>query len=185
MPFYTIIAGVNGVGKSSFSGIMKTERSDLGYVVDVDKLRQEDNSAPIAAGKTAIEKINVFLSKGISFAQETTLSGHRTERTAKSAKEKGYIVRMYYIGLSTADESIKRIQNRVDKGGHHIAPADVERRHNKRFRDLMKILPYCDEARFFDNENGFIEVAEYRNGEIIPKGGYRPPWLIELLDAYR
>lgn len=29
--------------------------------------------------------------------------------------------------------------------------------------------------------NGFVEVAEYVNGELIPKGDYRPRWLQELL----
>ena len=32
----------------------------------------------------------------------------------------------------------------------------------------------------FDNENGFIEVAEYRNGELLCKGDYRPQWLRQL-----
>ena len=45
------------------------------------------------------------------------------------------------------------------------------------------MLPYVNEAVFFDNENGFVEVAEYRNGELLPKGNYRPAWLEELLRA--
>ena len=44
-----------------------------------------------------------------------------------------------------------------------------------------RILPYCDEVTLFDNDNGFIEVAEYVNGELLPKGDYRPAWLRELL----
>ena len=32
MKTYTIIAGVNGVGKSSLTGVLKAERNDLGYV---------------------------------------------------------------------------------------------------------------------------------------------------------
>ena len=31
---------------------------------------------------------------------------------------------------------------------------------------LAAVLPYCDEAVFFDNDNGFVEIANYRNGEI-------------------
>ena len=76
---------------------------------------------------------------------------------------------------------MKRIENRVAKGGHNIPAGDVARRFNNRFDSLIKILPYCDEVVFFDNDNGFIEVAEYSNGEIIPKGDYRPAWLRELI----
>ena len=33
-----------------------------------------------------------------------------------------------------------------------------------RFESLVRVLPYCDEVALFDNENGFVEVAEYTNG---------------------
>jgi len=48
---------------------------------------------------------------------------------------------------------------------------------------LARILPYCDEAVFFDNDNGFFEVAEYRNGELILKGSKLPDWVRELSDT--
>ena len=37
MKLYTIIGGVNGSGKSSLTGALKAERSDLGIIIDVDK----------------------------------------------------------------------------------------------------------------------------------------------------
>ena len=43
------------------------------------------------------------------------------------------------------------------------------------------MLPYCDEAEFYDNDNGFVLVAEYRNGEIRTVGSRHPLWLMELL----
>ena len=181
MPIYTIIAGVNGVGKSSLTGVLKAERNDLGYVIDVDKIAFDNDCSAIESGKMALNKIEECLSKNVSFGQETTLSGMRTEKTILSASDKGYEVRLFYIGLNTYDESIKRIKNRVEKGGHNIQEEDVHRRHSKRFDDLIKILPYCTEVHLFDNENGFVEVAEYKNGEIITKGDYRPKWLCELI----
>lgn len=75
-----------------------------------------------------------------------------------------------------------RIENRVEKGGHNIPDSDVKRRFNKRFEDLTVILQYCDEATFFDNENGFVAVAEYKNGEILQKGSLKPKWLEELME---
>ncbi|MDR0294121.1 MAG: hypothetical protein LBH95_08225 [Oscillospiraceae bacterium] len=119
--------------------------------------------------------------RGFSFSQETTLSGHLTEKTIKTAKEKEYAVRLFYIGLNTQEESIKRIKNRVEKGGHNIDSDDITRRYNKRFDDLLVILPYCNEVHFYDNENGFVEVGEYKNGEIITKGDYRPIWFKDLI----
>lgn len=73
----------------------------------------------------------------------------------------------------------------MSKGGHDIPTKDVQRRFQNRFRDLIKILPYCDEAVFFDNDNGFAEVAEYKNGELISKGNVKPQWFISLENEMR
>jgi hypothetical protein len=35
----------------------------------------------------------------------------------------------------------------------------------------------------YDNENGFAQVAEYKNGELISKGDYCSKWLYILKDA--
>lgn len=84
------------------------------------------------------------------------------------------------MGLDTSEESLKRIQNRVKKGGHDIPPEDVLKRFGSRFRDVERILPYCDEATFFDNENGFRAVGEYRNGEVMQISDQIPEWFLHL-----
>ena len=180
MKTYTIIGGVNGTGKSSLTGVLKTQTTDLGQVIDVDKITAENGGSAIKGGKIALERIRVCLDKGISFTQETTLSGRKTEITVQEAREKGYSVRLYYIGLDSAEECLQRIENRVAHGGHNIREEDVLRRFAGRWEAVAKILPYCDEARFFDNYNGFTEVAEYVNGELILKGNKHPAWVQEL-----
>ena len=72
-----------------------------------------------------MKKINECIEKGVSFTQETTLSGRRTEATAREVVEKGYRVRLYYIGLDSAAESVSRIANRVKRGGHDIPTQGV------------------------------------------------------------
>ena len=181
MKTYTIIGGVNGVGKSSFTGVLKERSTDLGVIVDVDKITAELGGNALAGGKAALRKISECIDKGISFTQETTLSGRKTEATAKQVKELGYHVRLFYIGLDTAEESLSRIANRVKRGGHDIPQDDVVRRFAGRWEAVSKVLPYCDEAEFYDNDNGFVLVAEYRNGELRTVGNRRPQWLMELL----
>lgn len=179
MKIYTIIGGVNGAGKSSLTGALKAERSDLGTIIDVDQLNARLGGM-MEGGRAAVKKIDHCMERGLSFTQETTLSGIRTERTIRRAKDRGYTVRLYYVGLDTLSESLRRIENRVRKGGHDIPRRDVERRFQGRFEDLARILPYCDEAVFFDNDNGFKEVAEYRNGELNVRGSSSPAWVQEL-----
>lgn len=180
MKTYTIIGGVNGVGKSSFTGVLKERSTDLGTIIDVDKITADMGGNPFSGGRVAVAKIRECLDRGVSFTQETTLSGRKTEATAKEAKENGYYVRLFYVALDTAEESMQRIQNRVKRGGHNIQDDDVVRRFAGRWEAVRKVLPFCDEAEFYDNDNGFVKVAEYRNGEIRPVGQLRPKWLDEL-----
>ena len=180
MKIYTIVGGVNGTGKSSLTGVLKAQLNDLGVIVDVDKITAQVGGSAIQGGKIALDRIADCLNKGISFTQETTLSGRKTEATAAQAKAQGYFVRLYYVGLDTPEECLQRIENRVKHGGHDIREEDVLRRFAGRWEAVAKVLPYCDEARFFDNFNGFVEVAEYKNGELITKGDKLPAWVMEL-----
>ena len=148
MKTYTIIGGVNGVGKSSFTGVLKERTTDLGVIIDVDKITAGLGGNPLAGGKAALTMIRDCINRNISFTQETTLSGYKTEATAKEVKERGYYVRMFYVGLDTLLESLIRIDNRVKRGGHNIPKADVQRRFSGRWEAVAKVLPYCDEAEF-------------------------------------
>ncbi len=179
MKICTIIGGVNGAGKSSLTGVLKSERSDLGKIIDVDKLAVLHGSF-VEGGKAAIEMQEQYIREGISFTQETTLSGQRPLRMIREAKEAGYYVRLFYVGISTAQEAVRRIENRVSKGGHDIPREDVLRRFNERNAALAKVLDYVDEAVLYDNENGFVAIAEYKNGELVPRGEYAPDWLKDL-----
>ena len=182
MKTYTIIGGVNGTGKSSLTGVLKAQRNDLGRIIDVDRITALNGGSAIQGGKVALERIRECLEKGLSFTQETTLSGRKTEFTAQEARERGYTVRLFYVGLDSAEECLLRIENRVAHGGHDIREEDVLRRFAGRWEALAKVLPYCDEAHFFDNYNGFIEVAEYVNGELIVRDSAHPRWVEELRD---
>ena len=85
MKVYTIIGGVNGTGKSSLTGVLRAQRNDLGVIVDVDRITALAGVSPLEGGKMAIRRIDDCLNKGVSFTQESTLSGFRTAQTAARA----------------------------------------------------------------------------------------------------
>lgn len=176
---YIIIAGVNGTGKSSLRGVLEGQNVLLGHIIDADAIAKENGFDNIKAGKKAIEEIDYCLENNISFTQETTLAGHRTVRTIKQARKQGYYITMYYVGLNSIDESLQRIANRVRKGGHNIPSVDVKRRFEKRISSLGKVIPLCDEIIFYDNENGFVKVAEIKNNKFQYTNGYKPDWLVK------
>ena len=61
MKIYTIIGGVNGVGKSSFTGVLKEPTMDLGTIVDVCKITAELEKNTLACYKAARIKIREFI----------------------------------------------------------------------------------------------------------------------------
>ena len=111
---------------------------------------------PFAGDKAALTMIRDCVHRNVSFTQATTLSGYKTEATAQEVKELGYHLRMFYVGLDTLSESLLRIDNRVKRGGHNIPKADVERRFAGRWEAVAKVLPFCDEAEFYDTDNCFV-----------------------------
>lgn len=184
MKEYILIAGVNGTGKSSFRGVLEGQGVPLGHIVDPDMIAKQNKFNEIAAGKQAVREIQNCLKNGETITQETTLSGSQVKKTILKAKNSGYKITMYYIGLNTKYESIYRIANRVRKGGHDIPPDDVIRRFEHRFEKLDRIVPLCDKVVFYDNENGFAKVAEITDGAFHYTNGYRPDWITEYYTGY-
>ena len=84
MKTYTIIAGVNGAGKSSLTGVLRQEMNDLGVIVDVDKLAAANNGNNILAGRLAIQRIRSCLKKRrvLHAGNHAFRFSHRPYRTA-------------------------------------------------------------------------------------------------------
>lgn len=160
--------------------MLQSERRDLGEIINVDDIAAEKEISNIEAGKIALAKIKLLMNKGLNFTQETTLSGIKTSQTISRARRRGYYIRLYYVGLETVEESIQRIRIRAENGGHFIPDEDVVRRFNSRYDNLMRILPLCDEVHFYDNCNGFIEIARILEGQLLFRNALTPRWMIEL-----
>ena len=50
-----------------------------------------------------------------------------------------------------------------------------------RFEDLLRVLPWCDSVKFYDNRNGFQLVALWQNGLFQLVGFTQPQWLKDLI----
>lgn len=123
-------------------------------------------------------KINKkYIIEGISFNQETTLSGKSIISNTKLAKEKGFYVTMNYIGVESVDIAKERVAIRVSKGGHGIPDEAIERRYDDSLANLNKVISMCDKINIYDNTEMFKLVMAVNNGEIIWKDRNSPSWL--------
>lgn len=166
---YIIFAGVNGAGKSTFYNHIEGFPNKR---INSDEILREMNGDwknrmdQINAMREAVRRINEYIQNGISFNQETTLTGNSIIKNIKKAKDKGYIIKVYYIGLESADLAIQRVRTRVQKGGHGIEENDIRRRYKQSLENFVEILPICDKVEVYDNTDRFACVALFENGQM-------------------
>lgn len=90
MKKYILIAGVNGVGKSTLYQSLQSLQ-DMPRV-NTDEIVKEfgdwrNIGDVIAAGKIAVKRISQYFDEGITFNQETTLCGKSILSNIKRAKK--------------------------------------------------------------------------------------------------
>ncbi|MEG0217775.1 MAG: hypothetical protein RR655_05580, partial [Raoultibacter sp.] len=120
----------------------------------------------VKAGKQAIRLIKNCLAEGLSFNQETTLTGHFIMQTIKQAHELGYYITLYYIGIEDPEIANARIAHRKSLGGHGIDPELVRRRAVASFENLVLAIPLCDEVFLFDNTHLMQSIAKIERGDL-------------------
>ena len=185
---YVIIAGVNGAGKTTFFSMENTfEKLE---VVNLDNVVRtigswKNSSDVIKAGKIVVNKIRDFLDKGIPFVQETTLCGRSILNNINKAKELSYFVELCYIGLENPEIAKERVEQRVKNGGHGISNEVIERRYYDSLRNLINILPICDQTAIYDNTSKLERVAFFEAGLCKWTAKNVPEWYrkIILLDT--
>jgi len=108
----------------------------------------EANSAAWYEGKRLLERA---IRERIDFAFETTLGGRTIATMLDSALAIGIEVRIWYVGLSSVELHIQRVQSRAARGGHNIPHETIRKRYDLSRYNLIHLLPKLTELRVFDN----------------------------------
>ncbi|NFA42562.1 ATP-binding cassette domain-containing protein [Clostridium botulinum] len=179
---YTIFAGVNGAGKTSiYKSIYYNENKDEKRINTDEMVARigswKDSNLQIKCAREAVNLIKNYILEGISFNQETTLSGKSIIKNIKFAKENGFYIVMNYVAVKDPEIAKERVKIRVGKGGHGIPDKDIERRYYDSLKNLNDVIDICDEVNIYDNTEVLREVVYLKNGEIIWKDKKIPNWL--------
>ena len=152
-----IISGCNGAGKTTASYTVLPEILNCKEFVNADEIARglspfNPSSVAIEAGKLMLQRIEELLKRNETFSIETTLATRSYVNLVKRAQEQGYSIRLLFFWLSTPELAVKRVAERVSKGGHDI-PQDIIRRSyvagiNNLFKLFMPIVNYW---AIFDN----------------------------------
>lgn len=133
-------------------------------VIDSDHIAMEINPqnprlADLEAGRKAVELFQFAIKNQISFSMESTLSGKSILNRMKQAKEKGFYLRLNYIGVDKVSINLERVKARVKAGGHFIDEQTIRQRFKISRENLITALSYCDEVLIYDNSAEIPEVV--------------------------
>ena len=172
--FY-LFAGVNGAGKST---LYNTQCLDINIKdsvrINTDEIVRKignwkNDSDQIKAAKIAINLRNNCFQYGKSFNEETTLTGKTILKNIDKAKEQGYELQLFYVGLNSSDIAKERVKNRVEKGGHNIENDVIEKRYYESLKNLKKIISKFDKVYLYDNSIKYKNIFLFSDNTILFK----------------
>ena len=155
-----ILAGPNGAGKTTFAREFLPDEADCPTFVNADLIAAglspfNPEVVAMRAGRLMLELIDEHVSRGDSFAFETTLAGKSYARHIPNWQAAGYHVTLLFLALPSAEAALQRVRERVAQGGHSI-PENVVRRRFSAGKLNFEVVykPLVDAWALYDNSNG-------------------------------
>lgn len=151
-PWFILIAGVNGAGKSTFASpdtlgaiLGESTATEINVINPDDETRRILATDPsldlsqanhLAAERCMTDVLRRIEAREGNFAIETVLSTDKYQSVVGRALELGWRFLFVYIVLESVEESIARVAERVARGGHDV-PIDKIRARWPRSRANM------------------------------------------------
>lgn len=112
-----------------------------------------------------LERIHELALQKADFAFETTAASKSFVPFLQNCKKSDYTINILYLWLKNPELSLKRIAERVAKGGHNIPENVAKRRYKKSLANFFNLyLPLADSWFFYDNSSTHPEpIAEKEN----------------------
>ncbi len=163
-PILIIIAGPNGSGKTSITHkVLQHEwLADCVYINPDDIAKNtfgdwNSYEAVMKAAKLSTQMREDCIAEGKSLIFETVLSADDKVDFVKRAKEKGYFIRLFFVGTESPTINASRIARRVMEGGHDVPIPKIISRYSKSIVNCCKVAKIVDRAYVYDNSVEFAE----------------------------
>ena len=158
MPTIYVIAGPNGVGKTTFAERYLPDEAKQLEFVNADLIARglspfDPDAVAMDAGRIALGRIRQLIADKVGFTWETTMSGRSAAVWLREAKVAGFAVKCYFLWVREPEITLTRIRQRVVEGGHNI-PEDVSRRRFfKTLENFFTIYrPLFDSWKLLEND---------------------------------
>ena len=163
-PILIVIAGPNGSGKTSItSKILKHDWIEDCVYINPDNIAKDtfgdwnSSEAIFNAAKLSTQMREDCINEGKSLIFETVLSASDKIDFIQRAKEKGYFIRLFFVGTESPTINASRIAQRVMEGGHDVPITKIISRYSKSIANCCVVSKIVDRAYLYDNS---IEFAE-------------------------
>ena len=157
MPSIYVIAGQNGAGKTTFvRDFLKLDFEVLDFLNADEIARGLSPLAPeraqFEAGRIMLGRVRRFIGEQRDFGMETTLSGRTYRNIFRQARESGYSIHLDFLVLPDIEDSIRRVADRVEAGGHNVPEPDLRRRFRLGLQNLFSLYrPLLNAWAIYDN----------------------------------
>jgi predicted ABC-type ATPase len=193
MPEYTVVAGPNGVGKSTFSKIFSAEDS---IIFDPDKVKavkeRQYPDIPLESIETMIttEYWNTedsSVEKNLDLTVETNLRNGFLIDRLQLFKSRGYTTNLIYMILQDIKLSTDRVGLRTAQKGHYIDPESIKYNFNQGLEVLKQHFKKFDNFLLMD---GSVDkqlalpkrLLQISNQQISYFNAETPSWTMPLID---
>ena len=172
-PELYVIAGPNGAGKTTFATEFLPHFANCREFVNADLIAGglspfSPSAAAIEAGRLMLAKIEGLAAQRHTFAFETTLSGRSYLAFFRRLKARGYRIHIIFLWLPGVDIAIRRVKERVQRGGHSVPEPDIRRRFDRGIRNLLgDYQDLVDTWTLFDNSGDRPHLVALFNGAAI------------------
>jgi predicted ABC-type ATPase len=154
-PFLLVIAGPNGSGKTTLTKALLAADIDFGIYINPDDIAQTldlpEPQRTRQAQAIADFKRDACLRRRESFSFETVLSHRSKIDVMIAAHRAGYDVTLYFVATEDPEINVRRVENRVAKGGHDVPHERIRARYARSLAFLADAALVARRAVVFDN----------------------------------
>jgi len=163
----TVLAGVNGAGKSSIGG--SNLRAQGGEYFNPDEqsrvLMQAHpdyslDDANAVVWRLGVERLRQAIEEDSNWTFETTLGGRTVTDLLFQAVDRGIPINIWYCGLESAEKHIERVRRRVARGGHDIPESRIRYRYVESLKNMCRMAPVCRRLVVYDNSEDIDETGQ-------------------------
>lgn len=154
-PTFWLIAGPNGIGKTTYARARLEAISGSVNFVNMDEIARglsplRPSLAERDAAEVALQRAHRFIAAKATFAMETTLSGHAHLRLLRAATRAGMKTALMFFAAAEPAICLARIARRVAEGGHDVDEAIVLRRFERGARNFPLYAAEASLWRLYD-----------------------------------